>query len=107
MVEALAKSRYDDPAVRVAIYGPTTIHMGITVPEWDTLDAGVQHQIREGVRELVKPILPIVEAEIDKAGVVATVLRGRLEMYVNELQARGEYTVAAELDVIINAPLED
>jgi hypothetical protein len=67
-----------------------------------------RHNALSGAVEVLKPAWPIIDREIDDAVTLhAGVLRGRIEMFIEELRARGSANIAAELEQIINETIED
>jgi len=80
-------------------------------PQWDALPVMVQHQIRESTTDVLAPAFPVIAEAIEREANLgmehAAVLRGRIEMFINDLQGRGDGVIAAELEQIINAQMED
>lgn len=98
IIEVVARHHYETS--RLALH-----------PEWPKLPIITQHMIRESTLTTIAPAFPVIAAAIEREERVgmehAAVLRGRIEMFINDLQGRGEGTIAAELEQIINAEMED
>jgi hypothetical protein len=71
----------------------------------------IKYHARENMLKVIGPAWPLVSAALDdkeRMGIEqAAVLRGRIELFISELQGRGKGIIAAELQVIIDTPMED
>ena len=78
---------------------------------FDALTGMHKHAALAGAVEVLKPAWPIIDQHLDDAVTLhAGVLRGRIEMFIDELRGRGlgeGINIAAELEQIINETIED
>lgn len=78
--------------------------------KWNALPAFLQNDFRTKVAEFILPTLPVVSRYADQGMEHAMVLRGRIEMLIEDLKARESLMapshLAAELEKIINEQME-
>lgn len=79
--------------------------------DWEQVNPLIKHSAMEHMTTILAAAWPLVSVALDQKetqGIEqAAVLRGRVEMFISELQGRGKGVIAAELQIIIDAPMED